>query len=99
MPRYRISKDAKEDLKELRRYIARDSKQNATKFLQRIRNALRGLERFPEAGAIVPEYNRPDLREVFVGNYRIVYQLIDRVPNVMLIQHGALRLPDSLGRI
>ena len=29
----------------------------------------------PHAGRVVPEFDRDDIREVIVGNYRIVYRV------------------------
>ncbi|NTV66601.1 MAG: type II toxin-antitoxin system RelE/ParE family toxin [Chlorobaculum sp.] len=30
---------------------------------------------FPEMGRVVPEFSRADIREILVGNYRIVYRV------------------------
>ncbi|REL39310.1 type II toxin-antitoxin system RelE/ParE family toxin [Rhodohalobacter sp. SW132] len=29
----------------------------------------------PESGRIVPEYNDPNLRELMLGNYRVIYRI------------------------
>ena len=51
----------------------------------------------PRAAAIVPEYSRPDIREVFAYRYRIIYRILaDRI-DIIAIVHGAKPLPDSLG--
>ena len=51
---------------------------------------------FPEHGREVPEYARPDVREVIVRPYRIVYRLVaaDEV-HILTVHHGArlLRVP------
>ena len=98
MRRVEVTADAKEDLAAIRAYIRSDSKENATRFLKRLREAIRGLKRFPEAGSMVPPFDNPSLREIFVGNYRIIYRLKDDVCSVVTVIHGARRLPDSVGR-
>jgi plasmid stabilization system protein ParE len=32
------------------------------------------LGQFPEIGRVVPEYNKPEIRELIYRNYRIVYR-------------------------
>jgi len=45
----------------------------------------------PQAGRIVPERNDPRIREVFHGNYRIIYRLPAQAGRIeiMRIWHGA----------
>lgn len=43
------------------------------------------LSTTPESGAIVPEYNRPDIREVFVHSFRLIYKIL---PNEILVLTG-----------
>lgn len=93
-----LSDEAKANLKEIKSYIAKDSKVSAARFIKRIRATIQSLKRFPEAGSWLPEFDRDDLREVFIGSYRIIYQICDREVCVLKITHGAKRLPDSLGR-
>jgi plasmid stabilization system protein ParE len=47
----------------------------------------------PRAAAIVPEYSRPDIREVFLYQYRIIYRILaDRI-DILAVVHGAKPLP------
>ncbi|HEX6984402.1 MAG TPA: type II toxin-antitoxin system RelE/ParE family toxin [Planctomycetaceae bacterium] len=70
-------------------YIHRDSPQYAASFVARLFRAAEGIRFFPEAGALVPEYDRDDLREIFVGNYRLIYQVTDDEVIVHAVIHGA----------
>jgi toxin ParE1/3/4 len=57
---------------------------------------IRATERlaiFPRSGRVIPEEGREDSREVFVQNYRIVYQLIDDTVTILAIHHGARPYP------
>jgi plasmid stabilization system protein ParE len=65
------------DLVAIGRYIAHDRPQAARRFVERLRERARGAAQVPRAGRVVPEFRRDSVREVFEGNYRIVY-LIER---------------------
>ncbi|MEO0068905.1 MAG: type II toxin-antitoxin system RelE/ParE family toxin [candidate division WOR-3 bacterium] len=82
------------DLAALADYIGRDSEHYARLFVQRIVSAVETLASFPEAGRIVPEYGRRDLRELLFHNYRIVYRIKQNEVQVVAIVHGARLLPD-----
>ncbi|MCH8829479.1 MAG: type II toxin-antitoxin system RelE/ParE family toxin [Planctomycetes bacterium] len=48
---------------------------------------------FPEAGSIVPEWSRADVRETFVANYRVVYRVKEGLIEVLAVIHGARQFP------
>jgi plasmid stabilization system protein ParE len=68
---------AKHDFHELVEWIARDSLTAAEKWAIKIRTAPDVLERFPEIGSPVEEFDLPGLRELLVGSFRIVYLFHD----------------------
>jgi len=49
----------------------------------------RSLTTFSERGRIVPEANDPTIRELFLVNYRLLYQVRPEVVYVLAIIHGA----------
>jgi plasmid stabilization system protein ParE len=51
---------------------------------------------FPELGRIVPEYQRPDLRELIFQNYRIVYRVKTDGVEVAAVVHCARLLSEAL---
>jgi addiction module RelE/StbE family toxin len=67
---------AQEDLREIHRYITNDSVQYADLVIAAVTSAVARLQQFPESGRVVPEYGRPDLREVIWKSYRIAYHHI-----------------------
>ncbi len=51
------------------------------------------LAGFPLSGAVVPEYESPEVRELVERPYRIIYRVrTDRV-DVLAVIHGAQLLP------
>ena len=77
-------------------YIARDSKRNAKRFVDRLTRKSQTVGRFPESGSIVPEFGSPEIREIFEQSYRIVYRILaDRI-DVVAVTHGARKLPPHL---
>ena len=83
---------ARDDLDRAARYIAGDSPRMSEVFRARVLEAVARLEPFPRIGRIVPNLKRDDLREIFVYNYRIVYQLVGDDARVVGVRHGARRM-------
>jgi len=69
-------------------YIVLDNPKAAIKMIKRIRAAVRHLEDFPYSGRIIPETSNPQLREVIVSNYRIMYQISDSTINIFAVYEG-----------
>ncbi|HAK96977.1 MAG TPA: type II toxin-antitoxin system RelE/ParE family toxin [Planctomycetes bacterium] len=91
MARIRIvwTSQAKDDLREIRRFIARDAPRTALAFVWRLRVAVDRLADFPESGRVVPEIVKPEIRELIQGDYRIIYrQRMERV-EILTVFHGA----------
>lgn len=53
------------------------------------------LNRFPQAGRVVPELNQPDLRERFVYSYRLIYRIEPQRILVTAVIHGKRLLEDT----
>ncbi len=84
---------SRDDLQSIYNYIASDSPYYAEREMERIIAATFILENNPKAGRIVPEINKEEIREVFYGNYRIIYHLFSEVEiDVLTVHHGAMRL-------
>ena len=92
------TKRARADLLEVGRYIARDKPGAARRWVERIRQGARTAARQPRAGRKVPEFNRDDLREVLIGNYRIVYEVHREEICVLTVFEGHHLLPKPLPR-
>ena len=88
MKRVRWTLRARDDLLEIGRYIARDDPVAARRWVERLRQKARSAAAAPMGGRRVPEFDRDDLREVFLGNYRIVYQVRGRELRVLTVFEG-----------
>ena len=76
-------------LDEAIRYIAEDSLPAAQRMLERALEAAASLATLSERGRIVPELETPAIREVFVGRYRLIYEVKETKIEVLAFLHGA----------
>ena len=83
------SSKAENDLNEIIDYIAQDSLEYALSFYEQIREKVENLAKFPKIGRKVPELDDPKIRELILGNYRIIYRLLEEKVQVVRIFHGS----------
>ena len=69
------SNPAKNDLRNIHDYIAKDSKFYAIKVTQEFIEESEKLEEFPKMGRVVPEIGDVNIRELFLYSYRLIYEL------------------------
>ena len=79
------------DLREIRQFIARDSRMYAQRTIKRIRAAVHSCRRFPDAAPMAPEFDDPEIRETFVGSYRALFRLTPKTITVLTVVHAARR--------
>ena len=89
MAKIRWTVGARRDLHEIINYIADDSPAYAINFAERIILAVDRLETFPKLGRIVPEYQDTNVRELIVGNYRVVYRIQGNHIGIAAIAHAS----------
>lgn len=82
------SPEALEDVDAIAAYIAKDSPFYASAVVEKILDAARGLDRFPNIGFIVPEIGEPEFRERFVYSYRVIYRVTAEQVLVVAVVHG-----------
>ncbi len=70
-----LSPKAVGDLESIIRYIALDNPEAARKVGQNLLNKTKELRQFPFQGQKVSEFNSPDIRQVILKPYRIVYRI------------------------
>jgi addiction module RelE/StbE family toxin len=83
---------ARLDLKEIVDYISRDSKAYAQSFALLIGQKVGRLEAFPESGPVIPEDRAGRIRQITVGNYRILHRLSGSEVQILAVVHGARHL-------
>jgi len=77
------------DLEAAADYIAKDSSYYAAAFVREAREAARSLNYLEERGRIVPEFGEPNIRELFVRSYRLIYQVTEQAVYIIAFIHGA----------
>jgi len=70
-----VSPEAWSDLRDIKRYISRDSPLAAERFGQKLFSKQKILRTHPETGRVVPEIGNAAVREIVIGNYRIMYRV------------------------
>ena len=92
--------DAELDLYDIYNYVEKnDSVQNADSLLDKLENAINGLQTLPLRGHTPPELERIavlDYYEIHYKPYRIIYQVIDKNVYVHCILDGRRDLQDLL---
>ena len=84
----RLTLGALAEIAEIVGYIAADAPERARSFKARLLDRMRRAGRAPHAGRIVPELGMKDIREVFEGNYRIIYRVKPRGISVLAVREG-----------
>ncbi len=87
------SQRAGADLRKIRAYIAYDKPQAADRLVRQIKAKVERLSQFPKSGRIVPELSRPDVLEIIVGRYRVIYKLSSSSLVVLTVFEGHKNLP------
>src|SRR5262245_23256269 len=97
MKNYRViwTPQAECDLREIKRYISRDAPSTANAFIRRIQERVRKLGTMPTAASIVLEFGREDVREIYVGSYRIIFRIRESDVRILTVMHGAQLLRES----
>jgi addiction module RelE/StbE family toxin len=83
-----VNKTAKNDLREIIRYISKNNPMNVLNMLKRIQDRINSLDHFPERGGYVPELlkqNIKDYRQLIESPWRIIYKIDKNIVNVLLL--------------
>ena len=89
MVEIRWTHQACRDLQAIVEFIAKDSPHYARLFVVDIFQAVDRIAEFPRSGRIVPEFRNPTLRELILGNYRLVYRVKAKCIQLLTVYHGA----------
>ena len=82
-------------LEEIFEFISKDDISAAKKLTAKIIEKIESLAANPERGRKVPETNRPDIREVFIGNFRIIYRIEPKKIFILTIRSFKQILPEN----
>jgi len=82
-------------VEEFTEYIALDYVPTAIKWAEDVFKHCEQLSIQPESGRLVPEFNRPEIKELIHGNYRLVYELKSNRIDMLTIWHTRQSLPEK----
>lgn len=80
---------ARTDLDEIVAYIANDSPSSALAFLDAVSSKADSLSTLSERGRVVPEIGDPNVRELLIHAYRLLYEVHGNEVVVLGVLHGA----------
>jgi plasmid stabilization system protein ParE len=80
-------------LRQILEHIAKDQPANARRFVDRLIERGDSVGEQPLRGRVVPEYQDDFIREVFEGDYRIIYRIRPERVDILTVRHGAQILP------
>ncbi len=80
---------AQNDLNKIIDYIAQDSLEYALLFYEQVREKVENLTKFPKMGRKVPELDDPNIRELILRNYRLIYQILGEKIQIVRLIHGS----------
>ncbi len=91
------TRPALDSLLDIVRYIKRDDPGAAQRFGKAVKTKTGRLASFPDSGRVVPEFPTAGLREIVVGNYRIIYRHLpdEKSVEILTVRHGARLLEPS----
>jgi addiction module RelE/StbE family toxin len=87
---------AQEDLRSIKSHIARDAPATASAYIRRLKKSVNRLKDMPYSGQVVPEIGNEEIREILLGNYRLIYRARNGRIDILTVFHGARLLDSSL---
>jgi plasmid stabilization system protein ParE len=88
---------AEGNLARVHRYLSRFSPANADRIVDEIISRTARPDEFPHLGRAVPEYQLRQLREIIVGEYRVIHLVVAGDVEVHAVIHGAMDLMEDPG--
>ncbi|MEE9429729.1 MAG: type II toxin-antitoxin system RelE/ParE family toxin [Melioribacteraceae bacterium] len=82
-------------LEEIFEYISKDNSSAAQKMIEKIFKKVETLSEYPNRGRKVPETKRKEIREIFLGEYRIIYRVEKNKVIVLTIRNFKQLLLDE----
>lgn len=70
-----LAPSARQDLTDITSYIAQHDPAAALRLGDQLLDVAETLARFPDRGRTVPEFHRPNWREVIFRSFRIIYRV------------------------
>ena len=85
------TRQAIEDIHEIREYYSLHSEKYAEQLTDNIFEKADYLIQHPELGRMVPELEKAEVRELIYKNYRIIYRIVSEIQIDIIAVHNGLR--------
>ena len=96
MVEIRWTEQALEDIENIAEFIAKDSVKYAKIQVYRFFERTEILKSQPQSGRIVPEIGDKKIRELIMGNFRIIYRLVsERRVDILTVHHSRRLLKNN----
>ena len=86
---------ALEDLELTTEYLSKDSPMFAASFVDQVLHAAATLTIYPNRGRYSPDLDDPEIREIFVKQHRLIYNVIGDRVNIIRLVHMARNKPEE----
>lgn len=77
---------AREEVRAIYSYVFDQSPKAAENWADELAKKIEYVTQFPEMGRIVPDYQIAEIRELFVGRYRLLYSIQEQQPKILAIR-------------
>ncbi len=81
----KFSQNAKDQLMEIKAFIAMDNPQIAAKHIQKVLQRIKNFMKYPFLGKVNPVYNREDIREIAIEGYKVIYRITPKSVLILVI--------------
>ena len=98
MGRLKWTIQAVEDIEAIYEFIAKDSISYARLFTKDILQSVKRLDNFPKSCRIVPDLSNKNIREIILGNYRIIYRIKPDLVEILTVYHSARLLKADINK-
>ncbi|WP_031527606.1 type II toxin-antitoxin system RelE/ParE family toxin [Dyadobacter crusticola] len=88
------SKEARQDLDTIFLWLESESKSYSKKWINELFQKVELVEKFPKMGRKIPETRIESIREIRVGNYRVIYNAKKDDVEILAIRHTSRPLSE-----
>ena len=77
-----------EEIESIVDYISLDKPQAALTWAKSVFEKEKDILKFPMSGRVVPEFGKSNIREIIVGNYRLIYKIEPEIIYIISVKNS-----------
>ena len=81
---------------EIADFIAKDAPQASSKWIETLFEQEKNLRQLPFIGRMVPEVKKENVREILIGNYRLIYKIVEKEIWILTVKNQREKILDEL---